>query len=196
MFRVTIFLVCWFVGLSICRAGELLVSVDQDVAGAAAPFSAPEGLQFVITYLDEPVFHFGEGVFWPDGSSGSVDFTAANEPSFGVFSSHLTNGADQLLAILELNSEGSGNGAGNYESGWGFGNPDLAGYDLDLIRLTVHELSIEEYNDPEFGDGLIWDGSITWDFYGEPVPEPSSLACLALGALALRRAKRRGAAFR
>ena len=37
-----------------------------------------------------------------------------------------------------------GGGGGGLESSWGFGSPDLFGYEIDLIRLTVHDVQMEQ----------------------------------------------------
>ncbi|RIK62298.1 MAG: hypothetical protein DCC65_17620 [Planctomycetota bacterium] len=183
-----VFSILWITPLP---ANELLIEIPLDQQVSAAPFQAPEGLQFVIEFpsLTDPgdFERFGRNVFWQDDSSGQFDFTRDNSPDFPQLQFLLTNGADDWLNFLTHNSLGRGGGPGNAESDWGFGNPDLIGNQIDLIRLVVHKLEIESYSPgPPFGDGLEWDARITWEFWGTPVPEPASLIILAL-SLALPR---------
>ena len=173
-------------------AGQLIFSLDYAASGSAAPLAAPEGLQFVIQFhsFNDPgaTKEFGqyEHVFWQDGTSGSHDFTPTHTEDFGDFSFIITNGIDDELGLLTLNSAGSGGGGLSPESVWGFGHPDLFGNEIDLISLVVHDLSIQPYWSLQAGEGLQWNGHITWEFWGTPTPEPVAIFLLAFGLAVVR----------
>lgn len=183
-----------------CRvwASQLLFPLEYNPNGGGAPMTAPLGLQFVIDFQSPgnpwQFEKFGRQAYWQDGSSGSFDFTPDNSPEFLDLVYVLTNGFDDEISLLTYNDFYGGSGGIWFESLWGFGNPDLAGNQIDLIRLVVHDLTIQPYNPgPPYGEGLQWNGHITWEFWGEPIPEPATLALLALPLLLLRHRRRSNA---
>lgn len=177
------------------QGSQLLTSISVDDLTSVAPFQAPEGLQFVIEFasLIDPgeLEYLGRGVFWQDEANGYVDFSGNNSAEFTQFQFLIANGTDDWLNLLTHNAFGSGGGPGNTESGWGLGNPDLTGNQIDFIRLVVHDLSIQPYNPgPPFGDGLQWEAHITWQFWGTTVPEPATLVLLGIPGFLWRHRRR------
>jgi hypothetical protein len=176
-------------------ASQMVLGLDYNPNGGAAPMSAPQGLQFVIDF--ESSVHpgqfeeFGRQAYWADGSSGSYDFSEANSPEFVDFVQLVTNGLDDEISLLTWNDFYGGSGHMGTESAWGFGDPDLAGNQIDFIRLVVHDLTAQPYNPgPPAGDGLQWNGHITWEFWGTPLPEPAAALPLLMASLLLRRKTR------
>lgn len=179
-----------------CFASELLFAKNQQFGGSRAPFAAPEGFQFTIQFPSTSsangLSQFGSGVFWQNAESGTHEFYLTQDPpEFQELSSVLTNGFDDNLTFYLANAIGDSSGYGPWEeSNWGFGYPDLSGNQITSIRLVVQNLSIQPYFDPPFGNGLQWDAQITWEFWGNPVPEPST-ALLTLAALIVFSIRRR-----
>jgi hypothetical protein len=168
-------------------ADQLLYSLNYNPAGAHTPAYAPQGLQFGLEFGrpgDPPeIVRLGTGVYWPSGSAGLYDFLASGSTEAAVFADRLTNGTDDELLLMTYDDFYGGGGDAMHESAWGFGNPDLAGNQIDLIRLVVHDLSIQPYSNPPYGDGLQWNGHITWEFWGTPVPEPATALPVVLAVL-------------
>jgi hypothetical protein len=173
-------------------SADLIYSLDYAVSGGIAPFTAPEGFQFLIQFpsFNDPgaTKRFGqyEHVFWQDGASGSYDFTPALTADFGDLAYVITNGHDDQLGLLMYDSSTLCDGDILAESEWGLGHPDLAGNPIDLIRLVVHDLSVQPWY-PFGKNGLIWNGHISWEFYGTPTPEPAAVVLMFGAALLLRR---------
>jgi hypothetical protein len=176
-------------------ADQQLFRIDCNANGGASPMIAPQGIQFVIDF-QSPVVpghfeKFGRQAYWQDGAFGSYDFTSSNSPEFSDLVQILTNGIDNEISVLTYNDFYGGSGFIGNESAWGFGNPDLAGNQIDFIRLVVHDLTIQPYNPgPPFGGGLQWNGHITWEFWGTPLPEPASAFLLLCGSALFRRTPR------
>lgn len=170
-----IFIGVLWLGLRTCEASSLLLAHEHVSASSVAPFSAPDGLKFLIEFRPSGgLEYFGNDIYWNDDDSGSVDFTAANTPLFAPFVSWITNGLDDEIVFMTFNQFGGGTGGGGLESEIGMGLPDLVGNQIDRIRLVVNELSIEPYSLPPIGDGLQWEANLTWEFWGSPIPEPST----------------------
>jgi hypothetical protein len=175
-------------------ANQPLYSLNYEPDGAHAPAHAPQGLQFLIDF-ESPVNpghpeDLGQQAYWQDQSSGSYDFNSGNSPEFADLVQILTNGIDDEIVLLTHIEFYGGGGEGMLESEWGFGNPDLAGNQIDFIRLVVHDLSIQPYSNPPYGEGLQWNSHITWEFWGTPLPEPASAFLLLCGSALFRRSPR------
>jgi hypothetical protein len=175
-------------------ASQLLFALNDNPDGSRVPLSAPQGLQFVIEFRSPStpsVFELlGREAYWQDGASGSYDFGVGNSPEFSQLSQLVTNGLDDEISLLWYNDFYGSGGIMWPESQFGFGNPDLAGNQIDFIRLVVHDLSIQPYSDPPYGEGLQWNAHITWEFWGIPLPEPASALLLLCGSILLRRRAR------
>ena len=169
-------------------ASELMFSRDYTPNGGASPAFAANGVQFVIEFESQVVpgqFKlFGCQAYWQDGEVGTYEFSEDNSLDFVDFVQLVTNGIDDEIALMTWNAPYGGSGHLATESEWGFGDPDLSGHEIDFIRLVVHDLSLQTYIDPSYGcEGLKWFGHVTWEFWGEPIPEPTTAMLLCTAAL-------------
>jgi hypothetical protein len=57
------------------------------------------------------------------------------------------------------------------------------GNEVSFVRLIVHDTLVEPYFEEPFGEGIQWEVEMTYEFWGQPIPEPVTLALVALGAL-------------
>jgi len=123
----------------------------------------------------------GPSKFWEDGESGVLEFTSASDPLFDEFTSLLTDGVDDSLLIYwRWMVDGGFGGSGNLESELLGLDTDLFGNDIDLIRLTVHDVSIGPFVPGDLPVAF----DVTYEFFGTPVPEPASFILLFVGAIA------------
>ena len=115
--------------------------------------------------------------------SGHTFFAnALNQPAFAGFVAGLTDGANGYIRFQAIDT-----------SAWSVGSehlflrrsslaPDLAGYNITQIGFRVNNF-YDSYFEPENTYNKTLEYSL--DFYGAPVPEPSTWALLTLGAAAL-----------
>lgn len=170
-------------------ASQLLLSFDWLAAGGRQPCSTGP-VEFVIghglTLFDPQIV--GHGLrYWESGESGMIEISGINDFGFASLATALTDGTDDYLFLMD-NPSGCPGFGGNiaHESFWLQGSPDLVGNQIDLIRLIVHDVDIQQKT-----DGVIWQANIGYEFWGNPVPEPSALLPLAFGALILRKRNRK-----
>lgn len=102
---------------------------------------------------------------WWNGSTGTFDFTASNEPDFNDVVAYLTNSENDFIWLYTWWDGDLGGGKGTYEEWWGIGDPDLAGFDIHFIRLRVHSLSISWFY-TEFGPATSVEHNSTWEIWG------------------------------
>lgn len=121
--------------------------------------------------------------YWNDGDTGSFDFNATNTPGFEAFIAQCVDGQNGLL--WRCAAIGNSHEFWNISEQMFFGtDADLAGSNIEFVRLVVSELNI-------WYDGTYQhaDATISWEFWGS-IPEPSTalLGCaiLACGALSRR----------
>lgn len=118
----------------------------------------------------------GPAMFWDDGETGVLEFTPSINPEFDAFASFIADGIDDSLIVFwRWEDDGGFGGNGALESEMFGLDPDLVGNVLELVRLTVHEVSLE----PLGVDLLSIRTRVTYDFLGSPVPEPGTLLLLA-----------------
>jgi len=108
--------------------------------------------------------------------------SAATDADFNDFVSILTNDTVDML------SHGSWSSAGPKWGGGGTPEPDLRGYIITHIEETVYVDQVSPGLDLN-GNGIWtdWSMSGTYDFYGYPIPEPTTGLLLLAGAFVLRR---------
>jgi len=121
----------------------------------------------------------GPSIFWEDGESGVLEFTSSSDPRFDEFTNLLTDGVDDSLIVFWEWIIGDGFGGNGALESELFGlDTDLIGNDIELIRLTVHEVSIG----PFMPGNLPVAFDVTYDFFGTPVTEPSTTILLIVGS--------------
>ncbi len=167
-------------------APELLLEFSRTGNGGGAPetdFRVQVVLQHSPDYVSLDSIYLGLGVFWEDGESGIVDFTSDTDPQFDEFAARITDGVDEFVSPLALDVDNVGGGGIALESEWGFGSPDLVGNRLDFVRLIVDDVRVEPW-EPEPGiEGFLADVDFTFQFWGTPIPEPSTLMLLMVGCV-------------
>lgn len=188
--------VAFFLGTGTVSASPaLLGSYDEVSVGASAPQSASR-VQFVLQLSPsvplplESAFGLGVGIWWEDGSHGSVDFTRNNSDAFLDFATSATDGLDSRFASITGFFNGNPHGVIGAESTLFGRSPDLAGYDLELVRLIVHDVRFEPIMIDEF-EGFSVESAISYEFYGTPIPEPATLVLVACGFAVLSGQNRR-----
>ena len=170
-------------------ASELLTSFALHNGGGMSPCElAP--VEFYIGIDGPPpsyVTPMGRGLaWWNDGESGSYDITPGNEPAFGDLALSLTNGADdQFMLLSRIQGTGGDGGVGGPESLFFPSGHDLAGNQLDFVRLDVSNVHIWTI-DPDL-QWRGWSADVTYEFWGEPIPEPATAASLLLALIPLLR---------
>jgi len=124
-------------------------------------------------YVPEPVtFGLRWGYPWPtpkmwsewwySGETGSYDFTADSHEAFAVIAAGITNEEDDYLDVLwSRNPLSSTHAHSVYESAWGLGDPDLQGFEIDVIHLNVEQFDAAPGS---------FDCAVTWQFWGTPEP--------------------------
>lgn len=126
----------------------------------------------------------GRGVFWEQGDTGSVEFGAATDPGFEVFADLATNGMDDVFGDGVFWPTG-GVISRSLESEVFQGSPDLVGFELDFVRLSVRQVDFTPFESPTGVPGVTVDYDLTYDFFGHPIPEPSSIILVGPGAVGL-----------
>ncbi|MBA2304209.1 MAG: PEP-CTERM sorting domain-containing protein [Acidobacteria bacterium] len=142
-----------------------------------------------------PVFPEWLPLFWEHrlttaqvGSTYSVD--AVSDPNFLTLASILTNGEDDLMRLTILVDPG-GTGrhqqvreseffAGLLPPGYG---PDLVGYQVSRINLTVGRLGVTR--NPVFGQDIDLAYTFSFEADASAVPEPGTLGLVGAGIAAL-----------
>lgn len=170
------------------HAGSVLLATinQRGGLGGEPPLTVHE-IEFRLSASSSPAPFspaIGQGTFWTSDDVGnSVDFDMSNSEPFADFSRFLTNGIDDHLNFLALVPGSGGAGGGGLESSWLInpvgqeGAPDLLGSQLDFVRLTINELSFERFEqDPGIFIDVVYE--VSYELYGVPVPDPSSLVLL------------------
>jgi hypothetical protein len=125
---------------------------------------------------------------WVDGFSGTTDLTIlSNQAPFFYYSQmieSLTNGLDEPIAFW-----GSVQGCNMLIPDYGpvpesglFKSPsDIVGHQIDFIRLIVNDLRIDQMNEMSH-----YDLSVSYEFWGTPIPAPTAAMLFVLPFLAMR----------
>lgn len=179
--------VAFIVSSGIARAGLVLLAThDVQGGGGVAPQDEMR-VQFVLELLVQDSFppgaRLGTGIFWRDGDSGTVDFAPQTDPDFLFLAALATNGVNDDYFIYTSWPDGTGGAGGGVESRL-FGHnphagepPDLVGYELELIKLTVDNLDFEPWPGDD-GDGYFVHVDLRYEFFGSVIPEPATLVFL------------------
>ena len=179
-------------GPSQLNASTLASSFDLHTFGGGAWGCPSDRVQFFLEHDSQAFTHIvtlGKDLrFWEDGETGQFDFSASNSPAFDEFAQLVSDGQDDFIVSLGY-AEGCGGGGPSFtESEMLGGLPDLAGLQLDFVRLIVHDLTVEPYVPPcDCGPGTQFDANITWQFWGTPIPEPAAASLILIVLLAARR---------
>lgn len=185
-------LVAFFVSSGVVRAGMVLLA-SFDIHGE--PAHAPETEQRVEFFLelrpfdaDPPGSRLREGTFWSEGEQGIHEFSALDTAEFALFADLATNGVNDKYLLYTFWPGGIGSAQGGFESRL-FGRepalgelPDLFGFELDLVRISVRNVDFEPWPMPDpTGFEVTYD--LTYEFYGTPIPEPGTLLLLVSGGM-------------
>ncbi|GMU35167.1 MAG: hypothetical protein AMXMBFR20_30390 [Planctomycetia bacterium] len=182
---------------STLMAGTMISSFDQHRFGGSAFGCPSERFEFFLEHDSQEFTHIvtiGKGLrFWEDGEVGFFDITPENSEAFSEFAALVSDGHDDFIISLGYAEEcGGGGGPGFMESEMLGGAPDLAGWQLESVRLVVHNMNVEAYDPPcDCGPATRFDADMTWEFWGTPVPEPRTIGFLSfVGMILLRRCRR------
>ena len=189
-FRATVLLL---VALPCCslRASELLSAAAVFSGGGYAPCSEIGPVEFMIGHDPDPYVppyspvEYGRGLrLWNEGDSGHFDITPGNEPRFADLAAVLTDGdVDMIwfLNVMDTRDPIGVGGSGRPESAFCPSAGDLAGNQLDFVRLYVSNVDIEIL-DPQTR-WVAWTADVTYEFWGTPLPEPATILLLVMTSL-------------
>ncbi len=170
------------------RAGPVSLGSFDFGSHAELPGGTRVGFALgILDFDDHPMFpdpplgalRIGRGLqptaFWDHGESGVLEFTPTTDPEFEAFASFVTDGIDEYLVVLWYWEDDGGYGGHGLLESQRFGlESDLVGSDLELIRLTVHEVSFEPLEE----DLVSVHTRVTYDFLGAPIPEQGTIILL------------------
>lgn len=169
----------------------LLADFEAQGGGALAPQRDPR-VQFILEIHAHDSFppgpRLGDGYFWVDGESGVLEFTFESDTAFQELTSLATDGFDDHFSVYTLYADGMGGGGGGFESRlfsqrrYETDFPDLMGFEIALIRLTVDNVAITPWSVGEV-DGFQVAADLRYEFYGNPIPEPATCFFVAIGLL-------------
>jgi len=126
----------------------------------------------------------------PNDAGQAFVATAANNPNFNQVCNWLTNGTDDPFRIASWTIPG-GAGTSTYPpESLVFADTTLNGIDLEgsvieSITFSIEEFTLDSPGSNPNGNGIWTDHNYYLTVTVEGVPEPASLAILALGGLAL-----------
>ena len=167
----------------------LLASFESDFLGGCNRCSS-SAITFVLEgYSPDWSTHTQLGMnypLWTHGDSGTYVFHAGDGPDFWNTAELLTNGIDDTTFLISYVGGYGGGGSGGPESLVFGTNPDLIGNQIDYIRLTVRDVYIEPYG------GNVYTGAhVTYEIWGQPIPEPATLGLILLSVTGACRCRSR-----
>jgi len=129
-------------------------------------------------------------LFWEDGFTATIDFDESFDgPPFEHFvrmAESVTDGIDEPMALWGYVSGGcfqSLPGIPYIMESQVFGRPtDLVGNEIDLIRLIIANLELEQV-----AGAQTYDLQVAYEFWGRPIPEPRIAAVIGIATLIFRR---------
>jgi uncharacterized membrane protein len=156
----------------------LLASFESDFQGGCNRCSS-SAITFALEgYSPDWSTHTQLGMnypLWTHGDSGTYVFHAGDGPDFWNTAELLTNGIDDTTFLIGYVGGYGGGGSGGPESLIFGTNPDLIGNQIDYIQLTVQDVYIEPYG------GNVYTGAhVTYEIWGQPIPEPTTLGLILL----------------
>ncbi len=177
-------------------------TLEAGIGYCCAPFPTsveiPLGIYRIGPGLLSPVF---DALPLTPVDIGATFFaSAASDPDFLTLVSVLTNGVNDSIGLALRAHPGAAGGINAPDELTFFegltpvrSGPDLAGYQVSRITLTIHDLRFSPFVDPEAGGGTIY-ARYTYGFEGEapPIPEPATVSLLATGLVALAVRRRAG----
>ncbi|HVM62297.1 MAG TPA: PEP-CTERM sorting domain-containing protein [Verrucomicrobiae bacterium] len=141
----------------------------------------------IATYYNRVAILF-ENTLWDSNDVGITQTaTSATDPNFNEFVSLMTDGVSEWLHFSTVTPGKGGADRYSHEATWLFGNSsdprvDLHGDEIDDISIQLTSFS-------QSGDSSSYSYVFTID--GEAIPEPSSLALVFCGGVALIATRRR-----
>jgi len=167
------------------EASQLITSFSHFIGGGASPCE-PAPAEFYLSIDGPPPLYYtplGRGLAsWNDGEAGDYQISPDNETHWSDFSASLTNGLDDHLGLLtEMRGSGGAGGTIWLESRLFPGGHDLAGNQLDFVRLDVSNVHIWTIDPTTHWQG--WSADVTYEFWGTPLPEPATVLLLVVTTL-------------
>ena len=168
----------------------LVDAFSLNISGGGTYYSQdPPYAEFILKWRENSGSDYitmggGLGIHWYHGDIGHYDFTADNNSDFADIVAGFTNDQDDTIGASVTINGGGLLGSLSPESGrfhWP-NHPDMAGQNIDFIRLVVNDVSLihaDNYVDEDI--------SVTWQFWS--VPEPSTICLLGIGGMILRKRK-------
>lgn len=176
------------------HAQEVIWSINftPSIAGNGEGAGPVPNRQISIDHASDPDFpilpsqNLASGIFSMTigtNDAGRTFFAnASNEPGFDGFVAGLTDGANGYIRISDVIPSSFGFATEAGLLGRSTLTPDLEGYNITQIGFRVNNY-YDWFYAPENRFLNTLDYSL--DFYGTPVPEPSTWALLTVGAAAL-----------
>ncbi len=165
-------------------AGPMLLGSFEDYRAVVSPPGVAPEVQIVLQIGDVPrpvgpATSLGADIWWGEGARGYVDFTGKGSPSFSVIAARAKDGILDQFAALTVFDDGTAHGTIESETYLYGRDADLAGFELDLIRLIVESVQFEQQTFDELQYYIV-KTRVKYEFYGVPIPEPSSVVVLGL----------------